>query len=180
MLRLFVGEEGFNETTNEFVVIDPIALDFEHSLVSLSKWESEFNRPFLSLKSYTNDEIWGYIRAMLVTPNVPEEVLQKLTAHDLDQIQHYVDSTQSATTFSVVPDSGKSRSEIVTAELIYYWMVAFNIPFECENWHLNRLFALIRISSIKNSKPTKQDSHQAKLDRAKLNAERRERLGTRG
>jgi hypothetical protein len=141
--------------------------------------EEGFERPFLSSKSLTFDEVWGYIEAMLVTPGVDPEALKKLTDRDMEEIQNYINSTQSATTFSPLPGN-RGTGEIITSELIYYWMSMFNIPLECENWHLSRLFNLIRISGIKNSKPTKQNSTDAAAERARLNAERRERLGTRG
>lgn len=179
MLKIIVGEEGFNESTQEFETINPVVLCFEHSLVSLSKWESEFERPFLSTKGFTEEEVWGYIKAMLLTPNVPDEVLAKMSTENHQAIQNYIDSRQSATTFGVMPETS-GKAETITSELIYYWMVAFDIPWEAETWHINRLFSLIRICNIKNSKPKKQSTHEARLQRAKLNAERRERLGTRG
>lgn len=179
MLRIFVGEEGFNNETQKFVVIDPVPLDFEHSLASLSKWESEYQTPFLTQGEKSREEIWGYVKAMLITPDVSLDVLSRLSTYDVEKIQKYIDSPQSATTFGDMP-KGHGRSEIITSELIYYWMVAFNIPFETERWHLNRLFALIRICNIKNSKPTKQSRHDAAVERARLNAKRREELGTRG
>lgn len=180
MLRLVVGEDGFNDETQEFIVIDPVVVDFEHSLVSLSKWESEYQKPFLSSVERTNAEIFGYVKAMVVTPGVGQETLVNLSDDQIKELQQYIDSPQSATTFGVMPQANKGRGETITAELIYYWMVAFKIPFECETWHLNRLFALIRICNIKNSKPEKRSQHDMAVERQRLNAERRARLGTKG
>jgi hypothetical protein len=180
MLRILVGEEGFNDDTNEFVTMNPVVLELEHSLVSLSKWESRFMKPFLSAREHTPEEIWGYIESMVLNVDVDPETVRKINVRDLDRVQKYIDSPQSATTFGVMPEPNKGRGETITAELIYYWMVAFTIPWEAETWHLNRLFSLIRICNIKNSKPQKQSPHESAAQRARINKERRERLGTRG
>lgn len=179
MLTIVVGDEGFNEDTKEFVLMNPVSLSFEHSLVSLSKWESEFNKPFLTTQGHTVEEVLGYIRSMLLTPDVTSETIDKLTPADYQKLQEYINSPQSATTFGRMP-KGHGPSEIITSELIYYWMVAFTIPFECETWHLSRLFNLIRICNIKNSKPEPQNTREAAMERDRINKERRARLGTRG
>lgn len=180
MLSIIVGEEGFNQTTQTFEVIDPITLELEHSLVSLSKWEAKHQKPFLSGEKKSREEMYSYIEGMIVNPkNPPKEILEKLSVENISEIQEYIDSPQSATTFGRMPNR-RGLGEVITSELIYYWMVAFTIPFECQYWHLNRLFALVRICNIKNSKPEQRSSHDAAVERARLNAERRERLGTRG
>lgn len=183
MLSIVVGEEGFDEASQEFVIVEPITLVLEHSLVSLSKWESIHQKPFLTGEQKTREEVFSYIECMILSPeNSRGEILQKLSVENIQEIQKYIDSPQTATTFYDPPGRG-GRPEQITAELIYYWMVAYTIPFECENWHLNRLFALVRICNIKNSqpeKPTRQQSHNAAVERARLNAERRKSLGTRG
>jgi hypothetical protein len=181
MLRIIIeGEEGFNEETNEFIPsTDDLILELEHSLLSLSKWESKYQKPFLSAGKKTTDEIFGYLKAMVVTPNVDPGVLSRLSQKDIDKIQEYIDSSQSATTFGVMPER-RGPGEVITSELIYYWIVSFNIPFECQTWHLNRLFALIRICNIKNSKPKKMSRHELAMRNRELNAKRREALGTSG
>lgn len=179
MLRLVVSDEGFNNDTQEFETIDPVVLELEHSLVSLSKWESKHQKPFLSNDAKTSEEIFDYLKEMIVTPGVDRNNLARCSMEQLKAIQEYIDSPQSATTFGQMPET-PGRGEVITAELIYYWMVAFTIPWEAEVWHLNRLFALIRICNIKNSKPQAQSSRSAAAERAKINAERRARLGTRG
>lgn len=180
MLRIIVEEqELFNETTETFETVSSVVLDLEHSLVSLSKWESEYQKPFLSSKDLTNEEMLGYLRAMILTPDVDSDILYKLSKTNLDAIQDYINSTQSATTFGVLPDR-RGPGEIITSELIYYWMVAFNIPFECQSWHLNRLFSLIRICNIKNSKPRKMSRTEIAQRNRELNAQRRAELGTKG
>lgn len=180
MLRLIIeGDESFNEATNTFEDTEDIIIDLEHSLISLSKWESEFNKPFLASGDKTPEEIFGYLKAMIVTPNVDPDVLFKCSQKNIDAIQEYIDSSQTATTFGTMPER-RGPGEIITSELIYYWMLSFNIPFECQYWHLNRLFALIRICNIKNSKPKRMSRNEIAQRNAELNAKRKAELGTRG
>src|SRR5262252_653491 len=160
MLKLIIpGDEYFNQEDETFETVGDVELELEHSLVSLSKWESKFKKPFLSDKPKSAQEIYWYIDAMIITPIYPDDALTRLTKQNIDQINTYIESTESATTFGEMPER-KGKGEIITSELIYYWMVAFNIPFECEYWHLNRLFALIRICNIKNSKPKKMSARE--------------------
>lgn len=180
MLRILIlGTEYFNEESSTFEKAEDCELELEHSLVSLSKWESKFKRPFLSAGDKSTEEIMGYIEAMILTPVYPKDVLGRFSSENIDQINEYIESTESATTFGSMPER-KGRGEIITAELIYYWMVAFTIPFECEHWHLNRLFALIRICNIKNSKPKKMSRNEIAQRNRELNAQRRAKYGTSG
>lgn len=182
MLRLIIlGEERFNEDTNEFIPpTDNLILDLEHSLLSVSKWESKYEKPFLVPGKKTSDEIYDYLKAMVVTPDVDLGVLDTCSQQTLDTIQAYIDSSQTATTFGSMPER-RGQGEVVTSELIYFWMSNFRLPFDpCETWHLNRLFALIRIANIKNSKPTKMSSRELAQRNRELNAQRREQLGTSG
>lgn len=180
MLRLVIDEdEFFNEETSTFETGGGIVLELEHSLISLSKWESEFQKPFLSPGVKTSEEVFGYLHAMVLTPGVGPDVLYRCTQKDVDRIQDYIDSSQSATTFGSMPKR-RGPSEVITSELIYYWMVAFNIPFECQYWHLNRLFALVRICNVKNSKPKKLSRNEIAQRNRELNAKRKAELGTSG
>jgi hypothetical protein len=180
MLRLIIsGEEFFDEAKEEFINVEDIVLDLEHSLVSLSKWESRFEKPFLEAGKKTTEETLEYIREMIITPNVPKDVLSRLTSQHFAQINVYIDSKQSATTFGSMPEK-KGKGERITSELIYYWMVTFNIPFECENWHLNRLFALVRICNLKNSTGKKMSKSEILARNRQLNEQRKAQLGTRG
>lgn len=181
MLRIIVsGEELYDEISETFSNFNDVVLELEHSLISLSKWESKFQKSFLDTSGdKTSEEVIEYIKAMMITPNVDEDVFSKLSNENLDQINEYIDSRQSATTFGRMPER-KGRGEIITSELIYYWMIAFNIPFECQYWHLNRLFALIRICNIKNSKPKKMSKHEIATRNRELNMQRRAQLGTNG
>lgn len=180
MLKITVsGEEYFNEETSEFETHGDFELELEHSLISLSKWESKYQKPFLVSTEKTPQEIMGYIEAMIISPIYPPDFFAKLSTANIKAINDYIESKESATTFGSMPER-KGQGEIITSELIYYWMVAFNIPFECEYWHLNRLFALIRVCNIKNSKPKKMSRHEIASRNRELNAIRRAQYGTSG
>jgi hypothetical protein len=180
MLSLIVqNEELFNEETNEFIETDGFVLELEHSLVSLSKWESIFQRPFLGNESRSNEELLAYIECMILNPTYPADAVSTLSAEKIAVIRDYINSPQSATTFGKMPER-KGRGETITSELIYYWLVAFEIPFEVERWHLNRLIALVKVCNIKNSKPTKQSKAEHARNAREMNARRKAELGTTG
>jgi len=180
MLKLFVlGIELYDEESNTFINTDDFSLDLEHSLLSVSKWEAKYQKPFLSPEEKSREEMMDYIKFMVITENVPNIVFVRLTANNYSRIGEYLESLESATTFHNI--QGKSnRREVITSELIYYWMVAFNIPFECETWNINRLFTLIRICDIKNSKPKKMSHRELATHNRSLNAQRKAQLGTSG
>lgn len=180
MLTILVSmKEAFNEETNEFVDSETVTLELEHSLVSLSKWESIYEKPFLGPHTMSTDEVFGYIKAMLITPSVPEEVFYRLSQENIDAINDYINRKMTATWFQDMPSSGKA-GETITSELIYYWMTAYTIPLECENWHLNRLFTLIRIANVKNSKPKKMSTSEIAARNRALNEQRKAAMGTTG
>lgn len=180
MLRLIIpGTELFDEEKNEFLTIDDVTIDLEHSLISLSKWESKFQKPFLSPGDKSRDELMYYIECMIFSPGVDPAIVSNFESPQINAIQAYIESAQSATTFGEMP-SKKVRNEVITSELIYYWMVAFNIPWEAQHWHLNRLFSLIRICNIKNSKPQRMSKQDIAQRNRALNEQRRQQLGTRG
>jgi hypothetical protein len=158
---------------------DAVELNFEHSLVSLSKWESQVKKAFFGKEEKTAEETAKYIKCMLITENVPDDFLNKLSRDDIETISSYINDKQSATWFKEDPGS-KSNSEVVTSELIYYWLVQFRIPFEVENWHLNRLMTLVKIAGIKQTKPKPMSKAQQAEQYRKLNAERRAALGSSG
>lgn len=172
------GVEQFDELTQEFSYTKGQTIQLEHSLLSLSKWESKWEKPFLSKDDKTTEETLDYIRCMTLTQNVDPNIYRNLSKENVEEIKKYIDAPMTATTFS--EDKGPKNREIITAELIYYWMIAQNIPMECQKWHLNKLLTLIRVCSIKNA-PSKKMSPKAVMNRnASLNAARRKAMGTRG
>lgn len=185
MLRITIPSvvhEQFDESTNEFIyttVSKEQTLQLEHSLVSLSKWESKWCKPFFSNKDKTDEEIVDYVKCMTLTQNVDPNVYNHLTVNNLNEILNYINAPMTATTFSA--DRGnKGGREIVTSELIYYWMIALNIPFECQKWHINRLLTLIRVCNIKNAPPKKMSKNDLMRRNAALNASRRKQMHSRG
>lgn len=180
MLKIMVGaEEAYDEETQEFVFRGGFELQLEHSLVSLSKWESEYEKPFLSETEKTPEELIGYIKAMTLTPEVPEEVFHRLNVSNFTAVNEYINAKMTATWFNEAPGAPKSR-ETITSELIYYWLTIFQIPFEVETWHLNRLFTLIRICNVKSAKPKKMSRSEIAQRNRTLNEQRRAQLKTKG
>lgn len=180
MLQITIpSAEWFDESKQEFVEIKEQTLQLEHSLISISKWESKWCKPFLSTKSKTTEELVDYVRCMTLTQNVKPEVYYNLSKENVDKINEYIDAPMTATTFSNQRRDSQSR-EIVTSDVIYYWMIAHNIPFECQKWHLNRLLTLIRVCNIKNSPQKKMSKRELMSRNASLNAARRKRMNSRG
>ena len=181
MLQIYVdGGEFYNEKTNEFFTVKGARLNLEHSLVSISKWEAKWCKPFFIESNKTDAELLDYIKCMTINANQVDELLYScLSRKNYEEIRDYINSPMTATTFS---DHGNKtrKKEIVTSELIYYWMIAYNVPFECEKWHINRLLTLIRICGIKNT-PSKKMSKRDTINYYKtLNEQRKASLGTRG
>lgn len=159
---------------------EAVELQFEHSLVSLSKWESLHEKPFYDKNEKTEEEMRSYVTQMLQSNTAPELWLDRMTTEHLIAIQKYINRKQTATTFRDDPNAPKSR-EIITAEIIYYWLIAFNIPFQpTEDWHLNRLMTLVQVCSIKQAKPKKMTKQQQMAEYRRLNDERRRDLRTSG
>lgn len=181
MLEIIVPgvEECWDERTQEFVSTKEQTLKLEHSLVSLSKWESKWHKPFIGKNDLTTEETISYIQCMTVTPNVDPSVYYRLSDQNVSDILVYINDPMTATTINNRGNTGSSREQ-VTSELIYYWMIALNIPVEFEKWHLNRLLTLIRVCEIKSTPPKKMSKGEIMKRNAQLNAERRRRLNSKG
>lgn len=173
--------ELYDENTNEFFTIDGRTLTLEHSLASLSKWESKWCKPFLSKDKMTEEESIDYIRCMTLTPDVPPEVYAIIPNSVIEEVSEYIAKPMTATWFSEDSKKGKKKSnEQVTAEIIYYWMIALNIPPEYESWHLNKLLTLVRVCDEKNKPPKKRSAKSIMSENAALNMARRKKLNTKG
>ena len=175
--------EVFDERTNTFESVGETKLQLEHSLISLSKWEQKWGKPFLGRDEKTMEQCEDYVRCMTLTKNVNPIVYLGLTAENYGRINEYIEAPMTATWFTE-SENRKFNREIITAEIIYYWMISLNIPFECQKWHLNTLLTLIRVCNTKNAPKKKQKGmglNRASMSRrAALNKARCERLNTTG
>ena len=179
MLQITIpAVELFDDRALEFISLKEQTLQLEHSLVSLSKWESKWHKPFISSEK-TDEEMTDYIRCMTITQNVDPKIYNYIDPDNIVRVRKYIENPMTATT--VTEDkSSKGGREVVTSELIYYWMIALNIPFECQKWHLNRLMTLIRVCNVKNTPPKKRSKRDLASRYAELNAARRKKLNTKG
>lgn len=170
--------EFYDEANEEFSYSKEKTIQLEHSLVSLSKWESKWKKPFLSKDTKTEEEAIDYIKCMTITQNVEEDVYQRLSSSNMKEINSYIEADMTAT--KINSRDSKTNREVITAEVIYYWLIAMNIPFECQKWHLNRLLTLINVCSIKNAPPKKMSQKDLMRQNADLNSARKQALNTGG
>ena len=178
MLTITIPDiEYFDSSKNEFFVVKGGVLHLEHSLISLSKWESKWNKPFLSDKDMTVEETIDYVKCMTLN-TVDESVYLNIDDDIMNRVIEYIRMPMTATTFSGSSNQGKK--EIITNEIIYYWMISLGIPKECERWHLSRLLTLIRVCSEKNAPKKKMSKNEHFSRQRALNMARRKELGTRG
>lgn len=179
MLKLYIpSQEFFNEETQEFITFDETSVSLEHSLLSISKWESKWHKPFLYDSEKTEEEILDYIRCMSLTQNINDKIYEYVLKRYATEINNYINDSMTATTFK---DDNRSRSkDIITAEIIYYWMISLQIPFECQKWHINRLLSLIRVCSIKNQPNKNMSKSEIYRNNKALNAARKSKLKTHG
>ena len=179
MLQIIVpATEQWDEIKQEFVYTKETTLQLEHSLVSLSKWESKWCKPFLSKEDMTAEETIDYISCMTITQNVNPEVYTCLSDENIAQVRDYIQAPMTATFFR--KENGPPSREIITSELIYYWMITLNIPFECQKWHLNRLLTLIRVCNIKNQPAKRRSQREIMEYNTALNEARRKKLNSKG
>lgn len=187
MLELIIPEthlELWDEKKELFINIDfnETKLQLEHSLISVKKWEQIWHKPFLNEEDKKYEEIISYIKCMTLNYNSKnDEIYNWFPKDKLEEVKKYIADPMTATWFrdDLIGAQRKSR-EIVTAEIIYYWMIALNIPIEFQKWHLNQLLTLIKVVSIKNGKEKKMDKKTAAMERAALNAKRRAKYGSKG
>lgn len=178
-IKVALSPEGWDEEKEEFVEAPYKTLTLEHSLISLSKWESKWHKPFLNEKEKTYEETIDYIKCMTLTSNVDPDVYNHLSRENIEEIDNYIGDPMTATTFKD-DKRGRGNKEIVTAEIIYHWMIALQIPDKFEKWHLNRLITLIRVCEIKNSPQKKMPMKERLAQQHALNAARKKQLNTRG
>ena len=180
MLQVTIpATEQWDESTEEFITSKEQKLLLEHSLVSVAKWESKWNKPFLSsVEKLTAEESIDYVKCMTLNKDVDSSVYTRIPKDIMETISGYITAPMTAT---ILPkERGRGSREPITSELIYYWMVALTIPFECQKWHLNRLITLIGVCNLKNKPPKKHSKRQIMSRNAALNAVRRQKLGTSG
>ena len=181
MLEIIVpGREDWDERTNEFVYEKPTLLRLEHSLLSLSKWESKWHKPWLDTrKPKTREEMLDYIRCMTVTQGVDPKVYTRLTRQNMADIKTYMEDPMSATWFND-KKKGRGRGRVQTAELFYCAMASYGIPFSCEKCNLNRLLTLLRVCGEENSPKQKMTKREEMMQRDALNNARRAKYHTKG
>lgn len=185
MLEIIVPAvtDAFDPSTEEFINTKETKLQLEHSLISLKKWEQKYNKPFLNNKEKTYEETIDYIKCMTLNKGVEPDVYRVIGADLIRKVIEYIEAPMTATWFNeeelkkvLIGRNG----EVITAEIIYYWMVTLNIPVEFEKWHLNQLITLVKVINVKNSKQKKVDKREAARMRAKLNAQRRAKMHSKG
>lgn len=179
MLQITIPSfEYYDERNGMIVSVKGQDLQLEHSLVSISKWESKWKKAFLSNEQKTRAETIDYVRCMTLTQNVKPNVYQGLTAENIKQVNDYIADPTTATTFK--NNGRRATNSVITSEIIYYWMISLEIPMECQRWHLNRLLTLVRVCDEKSQPGKKMSKRDVMGQYRSLNAARRSRYGTRG
>ena len=173
------GRDMYDEKTGRFITTKETHLVLEHSLLSISKWEMKWHKPYLSKDPKTNEENIDYLRCMCLTQGVDPNVFLGISADNVKEVAAYISNPMTATTFHT-QDKRPSR-EIITNELVYYWMTELGIPFDpCQKWHFNRLMTLIQVASLKKQPPKKMGRKEMLSERALLNAQRKAKYNTHG
>lgn len=172
------GQELFDNEKQKFITTEDVTLRMEHSLVAIHNWESKWHKPFLVPKGHSGEEVLDYFR-MMCLDDVDPSVFDRMSEENLQEIQAYMENVMTATTFHNLPDKPGGR-EIVTAEIVYYWMVSLQIPLDRETWHFGRLMALIRTVNTKNAPKKKMNTKDALAQQRELNAQRRAEMASKG
>lgn len=180
-LHLDVPGEATINNDNSITYGPSTHLELEHSLISISKWEAKYHKPFLTKDQKTPEEMADYIRFMVITKVKDLSVFDRLSQENIIQIQNYINDPMSATTIKSVPGHRKANNgSVVTSELVYYWLTALNIPFEVEKWHFNRLMKLVEVASEKNQPKKKMPKKEVLRKQSALNEARRKASGSAG
>ena len=176
MLKVTIpGIETYDERNDLFISTKEQTIALEHSLLSISKWEAKWHKPYLASSEKTNEEMIDYIRCMTVTPNVDPNIYYGLTNDIYKKVSDYINDPMTATTLSKSKGQAVGQKEIITSEIIYYWMITCDIPFECEKWHLNRLLMLIQVCDRKNAPSQKMSKKDIFSQNRALNKARKSR-----
>lgn len=179
MLRIVVPASAFwDERSLEFIYVKETSLDLEHSLISISRWESKWKKPFFDDDNKTVEEVLDYVKCMTINKNVDPLIYRSLTPENIEEIINYINASLTASRVTHLDKSDKKI--IVTSELIYSWMISLNIPFETEKWHISRLLMLIDICSVRNSPQKKMSKEEIMRRNAELNAARRAKFNSKG
>ena len=174
MITITISDiELYDNTSEEFVTAKGGVFRFEHSLESITKWESEWEIPFLNAK-LTNAQLMHYYQLMCVDEGLTRE---HITPQVVEALSEYMGKTQTATTFQ---NEGKGDSRIMTSEVIYAMMAAAQVPFECERWNIHKLLVLLRVISANNAPPKKMSRDEILAQNARLNRERKAKMNTKG
>lgn len=174
------ARELWDEKAEQFIYVKPYTLQLEHSLVSISKWETKWHKAFLGKKKKTDEETLDYIRCMTVNQNVPREVYYSLSPNNIEEILAYINDPMTSVHFPENSSISPKSKDVVTSEVIYNWMIVLNIPIEFQKWHLNRLFALIRVYEMKNAPKKKRSRKEILLENSEINERRLKEWNTRG
>ena len=179
MLKLIISDfEEYDNEKMEFINTKGQIITIEHSLVSISKWESKWRKPFLSKEPKTIEQTLDYIRCMTITQNVSDKIYSIITNENIKTVSTYIEDPMTATWFTKI--KGSASNEIITSEIIYYWMITYKIPFECQKWHLNRLLTLIRVCDKKNNPDKKMSRSEIMSRNRELNNARRQQTNSKG
>lgn len=174
------GQRLWDEQKEEFIILEPAEFEIEHSMVAVKAWEQKYKKPFFGKEEKSPEDIFNYIKCMNLTKGVPPRVFDYIPQENLKEILEYIGDSMTATWFNQQLEQKGGKKEIITAEIIYYWMITLQIPLECENWHLNQLFTLIRVFAVKNGKQTKMGKKEAANYREMVNAANRARFKSKG
>lgn len=178
-VRVPISPEGWDDEKEEFVEPTYLVLELEHSLVSISKWESKWRKAFLSGKEKTPEETIDYIKCMTLN-DVDSDVYHHLTQENIVEINKYIEAPMTATVLKQDQNTPGKSKDVTTSELVYYWMISNNIPFECQHWHINRLLTLIKVCAVKNGGPSKRGQNEIMRDYAAINKANRARFNSKG